>query len=216
MQHLFDIDDTLYRSNTTYDFVRRVVSQGPSSGKIRHGLFLSRWSPFFYVLVILNKLTGGDRHKSIAVGMLKGYSAEQLESMAADFYDNFLASRKNAPVFARFDREQSTGKVLLVSSTIEPVAKVIADRLNVFYLATTLQFEGAVCKGKILKEISGRKLEAFKTSTYFQGESFSVTTDNNSDRELLRYAHDRFVVINRRKDRAAWSGFEATFINCYE
>ena len=75
---IFDVCWTLYRSNTTFDFIKYVYKvEGINSFKLD---FLNSLIGRFLIL-LLGKLVGRDIYRELFVDLLKGFSKESLENL---------------------------------------------------------------------------------------------------------------------------------------
>jgi phosphoserine phosphatase len=214
MIYLVDICDTLYASNTTFDYVLFSLESQPLKKMLFHAMN-SKWSPLFFLLVFLNKLLKKDFHKILSVGLLKNFSAKENEASTRLFYDSFLMKRKNEKVWTLLSQRNELDKVILVSSTIAPIAKVIAERNNFDYWASELELtKENRLSGRIINDLTGKK--HLILNKIANKEKVTVITDNYTDLKLLRKADFKFIVLNHRKHRLRWKGIEANYIQLYE
>ena len=94
---VFDVCDTLFYSNTTFDFLHFVLAQrGTAAQRATLRALTARWSPLFVGLVVWQKITGGDPVKAAALGLLKGISKEELYALGRRFVAEFLPARRIA------------------------------------------------------------------------------------------------------------------------
>jgi phosphoserine phosphatase len=202
-----DICNTLFDSNTTFDFIDYCVR----TKRIKRGVLFYHWgvkrlSPFFWFLLILHKAFRHDYHKSLAVSLLAHQSIEDVSSWASQFYREFLALRsihQTADVLKSFDSKQ----VILASSTIEPVAKVIAFEMGIEnFVSTELEVSEGRYTGRIKNELSGNKLEAIQKKLGNADFMIDVVlTDNFSDRELMIGSLRKYAVCYNKRQVAFWS-----------
>lgn len=212
MTFLVDICDTLFRSNTTFDFIKYVVRSHVGK-RFAFAMITARYSPLFWILALTSRLTKKDIHRRWALLLLRKHSKSELEAAAAQFYDEYLSKRKNPIVWSVLAQEAA--KVILVSSTLEPVAEVIARNNNFGFRASTLSYEptSGLFSGSLRGDLTGKKHQLVQ-ELVAKG-SYGVITDNFSDRELLKGATKRMVVINRPSHYARWKGVDAVFIKNY-
>ena len=210
MTFLVDICDTLFRSNTTFDFIRYVVRNHVGK-RFAFAMITAKYSPLFWILILASKFTNKDIHRNLVLLLLKNRSRLELAAAAVQFYDGYLSKRKNPIVWRLLAREAE--KIILVSSTIEPVAEVIAHKNNFSFRASTLNYESELFSGSIQVDLTGKKHQLVKE--LITEESYGVITDNFSDRELLKGATKRIVVINRPSHYDRWKEVDAVFIKNY-
>lgn len=202
-----DICDTLFFSNTTFDFIRFCIEKGwlGNRGKRRWGLYLRRGSLPFWALAVLNKLTGSDFHKKIAVGLLKGYSVAAVSSWAARFYQEYLLTKKVDQTFAVLQQLADETQLVLASSSIEPVVAEVARAVGASrYVATMLEVTGDVYTGRIALDLTGKKTEALK-ELFRSGVPVAVLSDNTTDRSLMELAENGYAICYNDVQRKFWS-----------
>lgn len=193
--NIYDICGTLYDSNTTMDFCR----YRSKSNLTRIVLFLL--SKRFFKL--LNKLSivafSFDFIRVVNLKTLSGLTERELDDEAINFVNYFLKDREFNKVHNLL-KSDVKDDVILVSATIEPVAKAISQHFgNIKYLATTLAYDNGKCLGKINKDLLGNKHK------YFENKDIDlVVTDNKSDIDLCRKAKE-IVIISKRKNIQFWN-----------
>ena len=201
---VFDICDTLYYSNTTHDFVRFVLEKEPvSARKFICWLLNTKFLPFKYFLIFLSIKTGRDKLRSFNVSMLKGFSRRDLAERANQFVNEFLAPRRIEPTQELLRTQAAAGlRIVLCSSSIEPVVKAIAEKLAIKdHVSTSLEYDGDLFTGRIAKDITRSKLQELKARNLL-GELVFAVSDNLSDLELLSAAkHALAIVHNCRKEK---------------
>jgi phosphoserine phosphatase len=206
-----DVCDTLYRSNTTFDFVRYVVASKNSLTRFLFWSISSKWSPLFYALILWNKATGKDWPRWMALRCLKGMSAEELDQKATAFYSDFLIERSNAQVFQRIKKPGVT--TILLSSSINPVIHAIAKANNFAYFSSEMEMKNGIATGNLQTDMTGRKhVVAKRLITEQAVTNFGVITDNHSDWELVKLAHDRWIVISTEEQKHFWKPLHPNFI----
>lgn len=212
MIYIFDICDTLYQSNTTFDFIDFYLAETRQSAK-RVFLKSVRWkySPVFLLLLLLGRITKSDWHKTVSLLLLKGEKAENLDRYANSFFDKVLNSKCITATHQILQEAKLAGnKIYLVSSTIEPVAKAIAVRLGVEFFSSELKLESGIFTGMLANDITGQKEKVLKQ---FLGEiSYSVVTDNISDYKLVAAAEHKYVVIQNQKHIKNWKALNPVLI----
>ncbi len=201
-----DICDTLYYSNTTFDFIKYCITT--KKIKTKSWLFrsvISKKNPLFWIAAIFQKAVKIDIPKKIAVSLLKGFKTTEVDQFAINFYHEFLEPRKIIEVhdlMNTFDKED----LVLASSTIEPVARVIAKNLQIpAFVATSLGIKNGRYTGKITREISGRKIQAL--TDHYKGVLPKIScaiSDNYTDMPLIKMATAKYAVCYSNKDQYYW------------
>lgn len=212
MIYVFDICDTLYFSNTTFDFIDFYLKR---SGKRFKSLLLAwiryKYSPLFIGLYLLSKISGKDIPKYFALKLLKGSSPEELENAAKVFYQEYLTDHQIANTHQILQEAQrQNSQVILLSSTLDPVARIIAKNLGVEVRSSELELKNGLVTGKLASDITGKKHHLLKVDSGSSG--YTVVTDNFSDHELVKGAAKRYVVIHDKKAESHWEPLNPAFI----
>jgi phosphoserine phosphatase len=201
-----DICNTLFDSNTTFDFVRYCVySRRLRFNRSLYNAIFSKNSPLFIAIALLQKFSRKDLHKKIAVSLFKNRSPEEVRRWASSFLKEYLQGREIDESLACL-QEYRPEDIILVSSTIYPVAEIIADYLKINqFIATELEVVDFKYTGKIKQEISGAKLSAL--SKKFDTKDFEiemVITDNFSDKELMNKSKKKMAVCYDGRQEKFW------------
>jgi phosphoserine phosphatase len=210
---VFDVCDTLYSANTTFGFIRHLAR---TSGDARLAGTLRRWtsreSPIFLLGALAHRLLGADLARRAVIASLAGWTRPSLETAAEAYVSDDLARRMNAPVLDRLDGHRRAGdRILLVSSSLDIVVAQIARSLGVGFEASTLQFRGACCTGRLTRDLTGRKAELV-ASLRQPGEALHVYTDNRSDAALVASADSRTIIIPSGASKQRWAGADCEYV----
>jgi phosphoserine phosphatase len=201
---VFDLCHTLYRSNTTFDFIEYVCRHNRS--RIRFGIFHSiskKYSPIGVLLFIIEKFWIKDLIRSIAVRLLRGLTKDELYLCGERFLKEFLFQREISETHRMFQRAKvSKANVYLMSDSLEPVVRAVGKELEVPYIAVGLQFNGGYSTGRLEK--AKQKLDWVSEINY---EQLTVVSDNKTDRNLLEEADNGYAVIHDEQDNRFWSRF---------
>jgi phosphoserine phosphatase len=207
-----DVCDTLYQSNTTFDFIRYFLKKRQG---IKLFLFLaltSKKAPILYFMLLMGRILRKDFVKRLALTLLKGETRSEIESEAQSFYFDVLEGRLNENVLALLKTHRTT-KILLVSSSIDPVVKVIGERNGFQFVSSRLEWRDERSTGRLTDDLTGIKHEI--VMKIMQEEAFAelvVVTDNRSDWLLVRMANERFVVLQNARDKDFWSSLSPAFL----
>jgi phosphoserine phosphatase len=203
-----DVCDTLYRSNTTFDFIRYFVGRKKSSQLIWFHLLTSRKSPLFFFLLFIGKVSRRDWIRTLALKFLKGSSMEELDSLATSFHADFLLSRSNVHVFKLLTQD-----TILVSSSIDPVVATIAKTNSLKFESSRLEWYRGKATGNLATDITGHKHEIVrKIFSLGNFNRLKVITDNRSDWELVQLANERYVIIKEESEKKFWVDLNPTFV----
>jgi phosphoserine phosphatase len=195
---VFDVCNTLYRSNTTHDFVEFYLQHRPSW---RLSIFrLLRIKLLGPVWAGLSWAMGRDVFRVISVKMLRGAPAEEMDRMAAEFVRTFLETRAKSRVLLLMDelrREQY--RIVLASASFEWVVREIARVLNADgFFACTVAVEHGKIAGRYSCDIRGQK-HCVVARQFPRAEDVVAITDNGEDADLIRMSSRAWIVCEQRK-----------------
>lgn len=191
---IFDVCGTLYDSNTTMDFCKWL-----SKGKrFRYLLFVLSSTPgkaFNKLSVSLFKF---DLTRNVHIYTLRGNSPQFIEVEAKKFVESSLSIKKIERVhelLAQFNKDDT----ILVSASIEPVIKAVAESLGIKrYYATSLRINEEGYTGAISLDLLGNKASLFEDNVIDL-----VVTDNKTDYSLCKLA-DRVIIVSKKKNLGFW------------
>jgi phosphoserine phosphatase len=209
-----DVCDTLYHSNTTFDFLNYTFKKNSRVRYFILCLVTRKWSPLYYLLAVVGELSGQDLVRTQALKLLRGKSIDAASGEALDFYENFLRPRANKDIFTLLGSETCGGKKILVSSSIDVVVKIIAHKNNMDFFSSTLEVKEDRLTGRLKNDLSSRKHEIVKTIMKQSGfQKLVVITDNKSDFELVALADERYVVVSSERERKFWKELQPNFVS---
>jgi phosphoserine phosphatase len=212
---VFDVCDTLFYSNTTFDFLRFVLAQRGSAGKQTVlKLMSAKWSPLFVGLVVWQKVTGGDPVKAVALHLLAGISRTELYELGRRFVAEFLPARRIARTHELLaGLAQTQTRVLLLSASLDPVIAALAEALGpVEFVSSQLEYDAqGNCTGRLQQELTGKKLLTGRAEPL----RLAVATDNFTDHGLVSQASVRYVVVHNAAAKQFWQGLNPEFIEAY-
>jgi phosphoserine phosphatase len=218
---VFDVCDTLFYSNTTFDFLRFVLAKRGSTGKQAVLKLLSaKWSPLFVGLVAWQKVAGGDPVKAGALRLLAGISRAELYELGRRFVAEFLPARRIARTHELLaGLAQTQTRVVLLSASLDPVIAALAEALGpVEFVSSQLAYDAqGKCTGHLVRELTGDKQAALQTLLTDRPEPLrlAVATDNFTDHGLVSQAAVRYVVVHSAAAKQFWQGLNPEFIEAY-
>lgn len=127
---IFDIDGTLLHGSSERAFWRYLAARGRLGPKqvFAYLLFLVRYLP-----------TGGIHTLKKNKAYLAGLTTEEVAALACDFVAARLVPRLYQRCVQRLQEHQRRGDtVVLISGTIEPIARALAAKLGVKHVCATL------------------------------------------------------------------------------
>lgn len=215
--YIFDVCDTLYFSNTTFDFIKFVFEKENNKFKLfLVRIYTYKYSPLFISFFLIQKVSNIDYSKLACLNLMKGYSKNTLEQYANQFYKEHLVKNKIRKTHKLLEKAIfENQKICLVSASIEPVVKEIALQLNICYKSSELNYVNEIFTGKLSKELKGKKQEEVSVLNS-EGEDLIVVSDNFSDRILMEKATKCYAVIYKPEALEFWKDLNPNFIKLYK
>lgn len=209
-----DVCDTLYFSNTTFDFLR-FFAQKEKKGQFWLTLIGSKKSPINWLAYLFTKIFKNDYYRIWAVKLLKNTSKETIDAYAKEFVNTYLSDKKINPSFEILEAAQKKGaEVVLASSSLTPIIEIIAAQFDCKYYGSNLLFDkNGHCQGKLEREITGKKISFFKDINRDEYAEIIVMTDNFSDYSLAEWADTKIIVVYNNANKAFWQKLNPTFIS---
>jgi phosphoserine phosphatase len=209
---VFDICDTLYSVNTTVDFLRFFGARNDPAVAARVARWTGRGHPAFWLGALSHRLLGKDIAKARMIAALAGHDRALIDAEANAYASQRLPALSNAEVMQRLERHRANGDdILLLSSSISPVAEAIGRALRVEAQGSLLGFDGGRCTGRIATDLTSRKSEYLAQSGAPIERPLSVYTDNRTDRALIALA-DRATIVLPKGSEARWAGDDHDYI----
>lgn len=201
---VFDVCNTLINDNTTAGFVQFVSRRASGSWKsLIVRLIRSKRSPLRFFFAILYRLGFGDLPKACLVYLLKGYSREQLQNYAQAYVQSASENSAIKEVWLYVEAERMKGsEILLVSASLCIVVDALAELIGAQGIGSRLEFSEGCCTGRLVEDISGRKVELVMGFLGNRAEDYVtvVFSDNVSDLPLLEYADKGYAVCTAKSN----------------
>jgi HAD superfamily hydrolase (TIGR01490 family) len=127
---IFDIDGTLVRGSSERLFWRYLAARGRLGPRqvLAYLLFLVRYLP-----------TGGIHTIKKNKAYLCGLASVDVAALAVEFVATRLAKRLRGPAVQRLQQHMRRGDtVVLLSGTLDPIARALADRFGVRHVCATV------------------------------------------------------------------------------
>ncbi|MGL4934737.1 MAG: HAD-IB family phosphatase [Cetobacterium sp.] len=192
---IVDICDTLYNSNTTFDFLNFYYSDNPNYkrlNKLRKNIFVKGFNKVFY------KVLKKDLVRIIFTFFLKNEKVKDIEIAVENFYNNFLKSREKEISLNLLKKYKLEGyDLVIISGTYQFIAKKIGKKLKITKVYGTLleekkgkysgrlKLDMLIYKEKIIREILNENSNSI----------LHLLTDNITDYNLVKYTEKANIVI---------------------
>jgi len=181
---LFDLDGTLFCGNSTYDFIEYIMQDDQ-----KYKDFKKRYRVMKVYNKICNLLFKYDWYKKKSIEFLCGYTEQELQKKAKDFYVNKMSHERIEPMLNLLEcsienPEQETG---IITATIDIVAEEVKMSTGVdLVYSTKLLYEGGVATGQYHEDLLHKKLALFENELSSKYEKIYFFSDNSQDVKLLK------------------------------
>ena len=194
--YIFDICGTLYKSNTTFDFLNWLFDNDKKFLAFKKIYTTPIWKLFNKFLRVFFSI---DLTRVLALRFLKGYDKNLLLEKAENFVIAFLNERKNTEVLDALKKLKADGaEVFIMSATIDVVALAIAKSLGVKnYKSSVLEYDKSICAGKLARDLLGRKDSYLENSMTIA----AVYTDDISDVNILEFAKEKNIILYKKTEK---------------
>ncbi|HEM8345814.1 TPA: haloacid dehalogenase-like hydrolase [Providencia stuartii] len=184
----FDVCGTLYSTNTTFHFLKFLHSK--QKNYLRLTLCLILMSP---IGKILNKLKILSIRK-IMIKSLKGLDKISTHKIAEIYVNDILPKYEINNIIRLFNKFifDKDNKVILISASIDPVIKAIADKYHITYHSSILEVNNDKFSGRLSLDLKGNK------KPFFDKKSNSIFYSDNLDDLLCHENVTEYYFINRK------------------
>jgi HAD superfamily phosphoserine phosphatase-like hydrolase len=197
--YIFDVCGTLYHVNTTYDFLLFYFREKDWKKYWTIKLLLS--FPSKVLIVLFTKMGLKLDIRPHLVAFLKGEKVEDVEVYSKRFVTEYLNSKRvlKTQYFLKAAQEKQK-TVILVSASLEPVIKAIADNLQVkeYYASQLEKSNNGHYSGNLANDLRGEKLPIFTGNFDLRNLGLVVHTDNLDDIALIEAAEKTFIISKKR------------------
>ncbi|WP_162785171.1 HAD-IB family phosphatase [Bacillus sp. P14.5] len=144
---VFDVCGTLFKSNTSMDFLDFIFSDNNKYKKI---LALKKSFLGRVINKVSYKLLGLDLFRLLLTRLLKGQSLNDVSKQSKVFYEEFLTTKMITPIKNKLDNHLALGEdVILVSASYDFLIREIATQLNVrHFRASLMELNNELYTGK--------------------------------------------------------------------
>jgi HAD superfamily phosphoserine phosphatase-like hydrolase len=196
-----DICGTLYRANTSYRFLAYYFQRNNRIKAAYFRLLLSL--PAKVVWKLSGVVVDMEWLRKHLLGLLKGEKEEKVALSAKTFVREVLPGMKNTAAWEKINPDIP---VVLVSATLSPVAKAIAEEMGAeAYFATQMEVVNGVFTGRIASDARNQKLEILSVSNYAPYLSSSIfMTDNKEDLPLVKVVREAIIVADVPAHQRYW------------
>lgn len=188
---LVDVCDTLYRANTTFDFMAWRHRDDPS---MQHLLNARRhlWHRLNY------RLTGNDRIRTRVIARLAGAEATLLAEQGRQFIATIPRIEETWKLITTYRNDGY--RVVLLSSSLDCVVSAVAAHLDADWHASELSYDDQRCTGLLASDLLHRKHEVI--AKHYAADNTVMLTDNRTDLACAGVVGG-FIAVRARSDERA-------------
>ena len=197
---LIDICGTIFKSNTTFDFVKYCFG---------HKKKVKLWFSLPYRIYnrLMYRCFCREPLRNNLISLLNGISRERLDEMAEEFYNDYLLKRVNGQTLGVIEQWRSQGAdLIIVSATIDVIAQMVARHYGIdVCLSTRLNYSAdGQCEGTIAYDLLPHKKDALDAEGVMPPYA-GIITDNYSDVKLVKASRKAYLItydknINKWKE----------------
>lgn len=208
---VFDVCDTLYDSNTTFDFLDDYFDDNR-----KYQLF-RKCSTSFLGKVLnypLYRFFNYDIVRVIATGFLRGESQHELEIAVKTFVYEKLSDKVYNSVQELMNTYKDKGfTIFLMSGSYSPIVKYVCDFFEADdFVASELEIVDNKYTGKYVNDQLFNKKKVL-LEKYANIDQLVVISDNKTDYDLFEIADKSYIVCNKLKDKIFWSHRISKFLD---
>ena len=196
-----DVCHTLYRLNTTADFLHFVTGE---TSPIRHQVVRAlqwRGSPLMVAAYVMGRIVERDIGRDLQLQMLRGMEEECLAEMGERWLKMRGEPHLRGEVAGLLEKAMASGvQVVLASASIDPVIDAVAERWGVEAVSSRLSYREGRCLGSLAVDMTGQKGAHLERYMEEKG-ALMVVSDNESDASLMHRAEVP-VVVRRREGQS--------------
>lgn len=191
----FDVDNTIINGYTQKYFIEYLFKINIISFRV---LFLSYLWFLLYKLHIVKNIKSA---VNFYISFLDGWDEDMVTKLVEDFCNLYIKDNFFLEIKRIIEDYKAEGSILvLVSASLEPIVKCVANYLNIDnYIATRLELKDGLYTGKIFGNVAAgdEKLRLVKYFLNLNGNRNIMTyfySDHFSDEALLNFVDNPFVV----------------------
>lgn len=198
---ILDICDTLYYSNTTFDFLSYLDTK--NNNKNSTLLSLRKVKLIMHLNAVIFKLFHIDLYRKICIlYTLKGKDVLYINNLCNEFVDEYLSKKQIYPTFEIIKKYHSKSNIIICSASINPIVASVAKHIHCnTYFSTELEIKNNTYTGKVTNDILGKKHKALLDLNYDL-----VITDNKSDIDIIKKAKN-VILISFERNIDFWKKF---------
>ena len=203
--NIFDIDGTLFNSNSTFDFLEFIYGK-----ELRYKLIKLLYGNIFFKILnrIIFKIFNLDIKRKRFLSILNRVSKPNLDRMSCSFYNNFLKTKRKEELISIL-KTKADEKIVFASATLDFLAERICEELkkeldlkNVDFISSELFYKNGICCGYLKNDLLNKKLIKLVEMNIRLPFNL-VVSDDIYDYQLMK-SSKKAVVVLTPKNRKKW------------
>lgn len=202
-----DVCGTLFYENTTLGFIKFHTKKNSNIKFLYFLILTSNFSPIFWSFKLLEYFFSNKKHlfKKLIILFLKGESDKNI-NQSVKLYINFLFKKKKIQKVWNYliKYRRKNFKIILASSSIEPVVKEISRKINAKYISSVLELKKNKYTGNVLSDPIDNKTRYLKLIGIDSKAINLFISDNFEDLDLIKNAKKGIAISHSSRNLAFW------------
>ncbi len=202
-----DVCGTLFYENTTLGFIKFHLKK---TSKLKFLIFLlttNRFSPILWIFKIVEYNSPKNKFlfKKYIISFLKGENQKDINTTAKD-YTNILFKKKKINSVWNFltKYKNKNFRIILASSSIDPVVKEIANKIKAEYFSSCLEIKNEKYTGNLLENINDNKIKYLRLIGVEYNKINFFFSDNFEDLDLIKNSQKGIAIVHSFKRSIFW------------
>ena len=202
-----DVCGTLFYENTTLGFIKFHLKK---TSKLKFLIFLlttNRFSPILWIFKIVEYNSPKNKFlfKKYIISFLKGENQKDINTTAKE-YTNILFKKKKINSVWNFltKYKNKNFRIILASSSIDPVVKEIANKIKAEYFSSCLEIKNEKYTGNLLENINDNKIKYLRLIGVEYNKINFFFSDNFEDLDLIKNSQKGIAIVHSFKRSIFW------------
>ena len=202
-----DVCGTLFYENTTLGFIKFHLRK---TSKLKFLIFLlttNRFSPILWIFKIVEYNSPKNKFlfKKYIISFLKGENQKDINTTAKE-YTNILFKKKKINSVWNFltKYKNKNFRIILASSSIDPVVKEIANKIKAEYFSSCLEIKNEKYTGNLLENINDNKIKYLRLIGVEYNKINFFFSDNFEDLDLIKNSQKGIAIVHSFKRSIFW------------
>ena len=202
-----DVCGTLFYENTTLGFIKFHLKK---TSKLKFLIFLlitNRFSPILWTFKIIEYNSPKNKFlfKKYIISFLKGENQKDINKTAKE-YTNILFKKKKINSVWNFltKYKNKNFRIILASSSIDPVVKEIANKIKAEYFSSCLEIKNEKYTGNLLENINDNKIKYLRLIGIEYNKINFFFSDNFEDLDLIKNSQKGIAIVHSFKRSIFW------------